>query len=965
MKIIDELDQVLEQLKSSGAEIKGNVTKLKDEIVNLESNIEKDETSSLNSVKEELSNLKKVVTDANNKIDSMDINEEKERTELRFGYYFTLVNMRSELMNFDINNIDDLLNSFDTYDNEKKTIFQNLKVIIENTIKSNTKAFSDLNDIIALTLSDYRDILLKHQKRLFSFFASLKQKITELTKIYLLLFDEYHKELNDLSASYKTRKESLLAKYPRPAQAFSEKGASLQKNEADNFNNLYNILVDEYTAKQDQNYQLFSTEADALIKEMERMLSLILTDDENLLNNRSIALRQLINRYQESGGKDKTLIFKIEKAVDRNEQAAAITFAFKKLKGDLYNKFLEKEKHLESEFLKKRQELNEKALLSKYLTKENIESSYLEQEIYMHNVYQELDVLLYNITDKKLDLTFKFMVNQEKIVNAFLKLKLRYNYEKDYIGLSLKNELENQSSSLKRQIKSMKAQNEYETALYQNTYIEIDKQSKKSLAILEYQMKITSLHRKFITAKAISKMSYELYQTEKEMDFLKPRYALDKILTEYDAAKTSFEAVYNSEILLLESSKKRNELSNISNYEYAMSLIKHRVLVATQMMDLAKTEYQLRVNVLNEIRETSKEYSSNRIEHVIAAYLDKIEEINEIKKIRLSSILQMIELHGQNLEQKDTNIAKTSEILDEVNNAIIEIEGLIKNDPSIIYQEENIERMDYVIVEGMDKAQKIRNQTLVEAVKSLKVIDEESSFLINSLNESSPSIDYISAYNAYKLAYLDELARLDNQLDKDSKPLIEELNRIAFYYNSDRYIKDFKELDNKHKELVNQYYLELLDKLQEIEKDHYYDPNTVTIMNENLAENLYSYVEESKQEIGFNHQKMENKVAALKENFAKDIDDIDKSLIKNIEAISDAVKIQRKGFYDVLNSLIDERNSLFKEINKVQKKARKDYALEFEAISHDLDDKIKEIEKDIKKKYSNPTVYTLKGKENK
>ena len=961
--IYKELDDVLSLLKENGKDITGNAEKLSSEIQSIEEKIENDTASSFSDIKSSLENLKSLMKKTSLFMENAEKDEARDLNNLRIEYFSNLVNTKNEIMNFDITNIDDLMNAFDSYNNEKKTIFNELENVLSNVSLSASNSFNRASDLVIQCLENSKKILNKYQEMLSRYFANVKEKVLSLSKLYLSLYDSYSEKVSKLKLDYDKEKDVLLKDFPSYETLFTNDTSNIKKEIDKHYVLILNDLTDEYEKAQNANFEAFKTESGYLVAEVEEVLSKYLTNDTDLYKNRDKVVYDLKNTLVSSSKINKKDLLEFERIIDNDDLDQAVTFAYKSLKNGTYNYYLDKEKELEKEFKDKVGTLVNNRAFSSYLANKLPESTIVENAIFSEELEKKLENNYIDSITERTDLTFAFFVNEEKVMNAIGKVKLSYDFEKDLIGLLLKKDIKDQLIELKRQVEVIRLQNEFNTKKTKDTYTALRREGEKTLALLNYEINITKLHRDYITAKGIVKMSYELFKKEGEINLLHPQYELKKIIDQYDVTKTTFKTIYDSEITLLNNSKSRNEVMELTNYKYLMSLLNHHALVASEMLDMAQSEYKLRVSLLNDVRTDAKNYSEHEINRMVNAYMDQINEIKEIKEVELGAILQRIEYFKDNTqEKKDYNVEKVNETLDKFQKVNERLTNLIKNDPLIVDQKVQVEKVDRVVLNGIDRAQIIRNKSLEESVKSLKAAEDEFKLLSSVLELSNESINYMEAYNDYKDNYIEELNRINDKLDEDSKVPIETLNRIALYYNTDLYKKQYDALQKEHQDKLNTYYNALVDLYQKIDSEYITNENNSSDLDNDLMNTIDEVKNGAVTELNNNLADFTSKKDKLTNNFNELIISNDQEKVDKIKDLSSSFQDEKQKLFDEIGEVILIRKRTISDLNKVQKKARKDYQFEYEAFSYDLDQRYKEIEKELNEKYKNPTVYDLNGK---
>ena len=210
------------------------------------------------------------------------------------------------------------------------------------------------------------------------------------------------------------------------------------------------------------------------------------------------------------------------------------------------------------------------------------------------------------------------------------------------------------------------------------------------------------------------------------------------------------------------------------------------------MIDLAIKEYTLRVDILNDTRNMTKGYLERLVLPVIDTYLNDCKELNRIKNEKLNPIVDKL---SKRLSGDATN-KEVKTILDNYNDAIKALTDLLLNDKSIKYAKFESKNIDEAVINSIENAQIVRDQSLKRALSEIDSANKEFESIVKSIDQKD--IDFDMALEDYKLTYLTNKARLDKKLEYDSKPYLDKINEINTTYNNDDFIKRIDNIERDY-----------------------------------------------------------------------------------------------------------------------------------------------------------------------
>lgn len=930
-------------------ELSSNIKKIKDQVI-------EDSESNLKDIKDSIITLKRNIYNTIEKVENLPLNMYKDEHTLRTKLFSTLINSKNEMFTYNLSNIDSIFKALDDFDNTRDRMIKNVLTNFEISYKKNNENSSRLISILHETLLSESDIYNKYQ-------VQLKESLNTIKDALILLSDNYSQSIK----SHNEKIDLLKAEYEAKLSNTKEGYIDLLLN----YNNLENILnnsfnekekelVDDYKEALERNRIEFEEISNRDINHLETILANEL-ELNDLFKNKEIVFKELYKDLEESKNK-KAIIAKIEKATNKKELADIITKAYIHINKDTYNKYVSLNKKLESEFKSNYNKLRFEHIKSRYLSKTNKLDSIMNESFKNLDKEQLNDEAFIDYMNKRYEENHEFTKTYLKMKNLIDQLEINFNYVVNVIMLSLKNELELCQNKFETDSLIVKEDLAYETSSYELLFSTLYKEELKNIALLDYEIKVQNLHKNFIASKAKMSISSDLFNYSKELDLLKPRYELSKYLDEYNISKLSLENLYKSEVSLLDKTKEREELNLLSNYQFMISMMEHQILSANELIELTKKDYELRVDILANIKEVNNQFKKDRIDKEINGYLKNIQDINEIKEIKLNTLSQKLKLLSTVSDETYLNASNEfSKILDEFEEIKKEMYYLVRNSDQILIDKEDVEKTNELIIDSIDTAQDIRDKSTEQSLKYLKNIESSFDAMIQSLN-SYETTDYAESFNQYKVNYLLELNRLNENLDKISTPQVDLINHIEHYYRENIYKVKLQELNKAHNDAANSFYKELMDKYTSIdESDNVYNSNSITISEHNEILDEINLTQEKKAKETMDA--FERNKELLKNNFEKEIKLSNQKLEQNLSKQDQKFELEIKDLSAKANEIFTINKSSFKINKRFNKSINKKYPFEMEAFKHDELTKMDKLNKDIEEKYKNISVYELKGKD--
>lgn len=957
--INEKINSLLSSLNESTTIINENVQDLAKDITLLKNTILDETKSSYNDIKESLDALKKQLLNTEIVLDNLEKDEYYDRTKLNVGYFTNLVNMKNEIMNYNINNIDSIIEGLDDFDNTRDSLFKRIDNIFNETYENAKANENDAITFIYNSMKRQIEIYSKYSKLISDTLNQVKENVIKLSNFYYALYTMYVEKETINADEFHAKRDELLKGVTTLGDLFNSDNPD--KKLLGDLSLKDKLIEDEYNSESEKLFNEFKEASSKQISHLEDILSKELSLD-GLFKDKASTMSKIKEDLVNSDKKG-DVISKIEKASDTESLVEVITLAYKTLNEDTYNKYKDAEEKLEKEYLLKKAKERTNHQRTKTINSISLEDSIVQTTINNDEVTKKINDLFTESMLDRIDTSYEYMVNEARIIESLRNVLNEFNYATELINISLSKDIECENIALEREIKLIREDLDFSTSSYDYFYSILYKEELKNIALLDYEIKLSRLHRNYITAKGIMAISSNLYEKSRELDLLKPRYELKKIIDEYDASRLALEKAFESETKLLDKTKARQEVTNLTNYKFTMSYFEHRLLTASELIDMASKEFQLRVDVLNDIKVSYNSFDTYRIDNIIGKYLDRVKELNEVKELDLNSLLQRIEYFSKNTDEDNLkNIERCNEILTgykEMNN---KIQHLMVTDPEIQYHEENKEYFNELIIDSFATSQDIRDASLKEAFKSLYAVEEEFDSMIKNL-DAVKTIDYTTAFNEYKLSYLIELNRLNLKLEDMSSESIETLNEIANYYKNNMYKKEYHNLSLEHERLTNEYYKGLLDRYSQIDSEDDLYPSNNIAKKEEYSKIINGIKLDSLNKEREIYDIYTKKQESLEIDFKNKIKESYEQCASDIESLRCESSIHKKEFLkDMKEHLIKDKKST-KSLEKINRVLKRKYSFEYYVFESSLKDKIKSIEKDMKEKYKNPSVYTLQGKD--
>ncbi len=917
--------------------------------------------ASFDLIKEDVSSLEELIKGVEEKIETQDDRLTHEMKDLKVEYFNSLNLIKNDLMNFMIENLDSLETSLDNYHNTTLEKIESLVLKTKELESSSINTNDSISQVLGKSLDQYSSIIKNYYEHLSADFEGIITKIKELQELYTLLYNDYKIKLIEDNKAYKEELDS------NNISQLSYKDILNDENFLyENLEKIENDIKNKYVETQESLYQEFKELSDKEIKKYERILIETLGFKKDFFESKKNTLK-LIKKEIKENPLNKKLFIKLENAFNDEELENCITEIFKSYHHDLYLKYLSLEEANEKEYRELLLRYRNQNLFKKLLIKdEKFKGSAIIENIIFFKKYSDLlDLLFEESVDNRLKHTLEFSLKQLELFDTLKRVLITYKYKSSLLLNELNFSLNVAKVNMEREIFNLiKSANEnYKLFnIYRN---EIYASDLKFQAVLDYEIKLNKVHRSYVIQKAILFLSNSLAHKSRDIDLLPKKFEYEKIINSYNVNKKSLDIIKSSQTALLEQTKAREELFALSSFEFLNAFMKHRITSASELIELAQKELELRIEILTKEKNVSNGFSEYRINFLVGKFLDEIKELNQIKEIRLNAILLKLDaVREKPASFKDRMTEETNEILTDYNDSVNDIIKIIKKDTDINYSRSDIDERIEVYIDNLDIANKIHNHSLLEATKSIKIAESEIDSIVNTLN-SKDSFNFNDIYNKYQSDYNNGLERIDNILDKELTPVIDEIRRISSKYNDDDYNISYRRTSLRHQKEINSLHQELTTKIESIDNENKLQFLSMEDVSSNTLNSIDEINNSSIETINYYKQVLDNNNLYSKNEFDDSIIALKQCMDSYTKAIIDD--------FDEFSSALNEKNDIVYSLSKNAYgpilKAGKDsinsYKFEKNAFIYDYKTRYKTLIKEINNKYDHPSVYVLNGRKDK
>ncbi len=931
--INNELKDVLSTLETFGENIKNNVDTLSKDINALESKIESDSKTSLDEIKSSLSSLKTKIESSVERFTSIEEFRDLEHSKLMIKYYSTIIFLKNDYMNDSLKITDRLNQAFQRYNKERNTFYITINGIMKDHISSTESLIKKCVSFILKSLDRYKDTLSKYSELFSSSFS-------EITKELQLVDSIFNKEVTSLNTRLKNIKDKYSLKVSSKDLLdinFTSSNSSLKSFE--------NITI-EYSKKRDKIINDFKANTAKDIERIEYLLLSVLDKTYSL----SLDKDNILDLIKDDEYKDlSSELLKIDKHFSLDEFKDVVNQVFKTKNEKDYLFYKDELKNLELSYKKKLELYGYiKAESDEIVDKLNNESIAFYNEYANESILKDDYDEFYRYTKERINTLFEYKIKTLSLFKTINEITYNYEYEKSVIESSFMKEIRDSIIDLDYDINIIKNEAIVKTNERNTFMVELDSANKKSLYLLDYETEKIHIEKEYRLKKSFLKLAYELFKQEKDIALLDTRVELEKILSEYDAIKSTYEAIYVSQEQLLTKNKERVNMLDISNYDYALSFLKHRTLIAEEMIDLAIKEYTLRVDILNGTRNMAKDYLEKLVLPIIDTYLNDCKELNRIKNEKLEPIIDKLSKRPSG----DATNGEVKKILDNYNEAIKALTDLLLNDKSIKYAKFESRNIDEAVINSIENAQIIRDQSLKRALEEIERANLEFESIIKSIDQKD--IDFDMALEDYKLTYLTNKARLDNKLEKDSVPYLDKINDINNTYNNDDFIKRIDSIERDYEVRCNKLLDEYKKKTSSLPIINYVNyENELLLMNEKSKKEHDSSLLNSKEQFFIEkntaYKMYLSNIKKLDIDYKKKAKDYESEInrfkLMILDMTNDMILMNKKSLVELKNTSYLKNIFVLEGIDNIEKEYKTN---------------IKRINKEISKKYKNITIYDMK-----
>ncbi|MBR4237314.1 hypothetical protein IKQ02_02640 [bacterium] len=957
-----DIDNALNLLLSRTKLEKENVLTLQKEISALEDSIEKDSLSSYTLVKDSLANLKTAIKETNERIDDEEWNKIYEKSKIKYSYFSKLIQSKDQLLNFHIDSIDDIILSFETYNNEKTETLKSILDVINNTEIISENFYNNITSIIYNFMFRYHKILIKYQGIYSECFNDIEKRILDLSKIYLNLFDEHRKEIIEIDELYKDKRDSILSLLPHYEEFISQDQDDLREAVDKTLIRSSEVLLNDYLLKKEDISNKLSSESDSIILKIEANLLKTFSDTFNFELTKKETIETLISDTPKEKRENLSrLIMRISSSISLKEFEDTVTEIYKEMFEEKYQYYKEKEKELEKEYIVLSERIKVNKHLQYFLTLKNKDAAFLENALNTEEVELSLSNSYLDSIKNRVDKYFEYSINEIKIISSLEKIKVIFEFSKNLITLSLNKEIRDSLYELKKDLNVERINLEFTSKFNEYFINNLKRNDELLINELNYKVARNKYNRFYYTKKFTIKLAYELYKDSYQLNTFDARMKLDKLNNKYASILKTYDTIYETQKELMERSKSKMELLNLSNYKYAYSFLKHRLLIADNLLDTTISEYNLRITILEDIRSSSRSASNHNIASIISIYMDDVKEITFLKETEIKNLEDEIDQLAKDDEKINAykKQEKLTAILQKYDAITKKLNEMLVNDPDINRSTEQIETLDRVTIDLINDAQIIRKQSLKNALVSIEKSHESFDALLLSLD--TEKIDYDLVLNNYKLVYETEKAKIENELSDETEPLINILREYNEQFNLDYYYKEFNEVDKLQIDKNKEIYKEYISKMAVIEKKYginpYYKEKIEEKRNEIIDKEL-SIFNSNLTESNDNFFSKKDKILEERDESLKRIDN--ETINKSKNQINESLEFKSQ-YQTTVNDLIKEEKESIRTLKRILRSIRQSYINDLEAIKDSYEDRLSTLMKELENKYKNIDIYTLKG----
>ena len=963
----NEISNVIDTIKTTNSEVASNLEHLKETISMTQNEIENNASFTYNLVQDSLKNLKDLIDTKTEELDNHDLKLEKEKINLRVNRYAILVRTKNKLLNYELANIDEIFAHLDNYLSNIEDVQNNLLREAASLLNNDLIGFNSLADAIAQEMITYRDALNDFNKQTTSFLNNIVLKLGNMENLYLLAHNDLEENLLKNEEEFNNDFHKYLGNHPEIQIIFEQNKTEILNTISDHLNQysktLENIL-EEYQIEQEKNFKEFEELSNNEVKQIEEAFSLLYTERKDLFNNYEEIFKEtkteiLNNKYLSSLSKS---IKKLENIADFKLLQKKVTNEYRLRSNALYKKYRKIEKDLEKKYLNEKLKIEKNDLLFRYVIKKDPISAQIEQELFLRKIYEKIQSLYIEKTNKDIDYLFEFEIAQEKIYNAIKKIGAQFEYEKSYLTLSLQLSINKSLSILNNNIKSIEASKHARSLNIENQKNLLLNYIDKMGIVLKYQLLKVDLNKKYITAKSHLTIEHETFLNTRDEDLLEPRSELERILAEYEINAANTNTLYENERLFLNENKVRLELNNLSSYEFMIHALEHQVLIATNMFDQARKDFDLRIKAMDTVISQAIDFNQHQINKIVEKYLIKLEDLNYEKELKLKDIVTKYNLNREKDYEIEYNYTPdVNKILDEYQKEARKIHYLMHTDPQIIECLDNITYNQETALKSIEESQRLRDQALESSLTYLKEVERQIEEINNNFSKDM-TMDYLNTLERNYLRHLEDIEKLEKALDLKTNDLIITLNQIAKDYDETSFTKRFKALIRHHNIEFNKIISSYKKELIENDKYHNVISNSYEVELDKTLNDFYRFVENEKARQKTLQDSVTSNISIYDDNFKKKCLRFDEELKDSIESIVEARLDDKDEFKKESDLLSNKYEKLIKDYRKLLKSSRRFYRFEYLAIKDSTKTKVKEINKRENAKYREATVYDLSGK---
>ncbi len=832
--------------------------------------------NNLNEIEERLKALKASTKDIKNSLFYHDEYSIVERQEIIASTESLVQKQNLDFLEYHFNDKNELLSSIDYLNKamfQTKTTFfdeyerQYLSVILEH---------DQFYEFFMNATSSIHQALDEHQKDISSLFTKLDDEIKKMDDSISEIIKKKNRSISLSNHFFEDKMKHYVDNQLLFSAQSDPTSIDIQALVSDKFQQFE--LFQEYALEEDQKYvsyirQEYTSLFEKVLKRQLARKSNMMTDTLSFFDNPEAQL----NKYKEN-------ILEAHKTKNQQKLKENVRTFQKAKKYKKYYHQLE----LKSKKILKKVEFEKINLLLAYRKHSYLTLSNLNQYLDLFTSLMTIDPFLAQVIGDYSSKIIKDELNHLSILQANKELKSNINY--DIESIKIKNKINNVELQLTHEVKKQLVLQEIDllktvSILYQQIYSHkasiFHKQlsvKKDSLQINKIQQAINAhllyLHQSSNISREIESKFIENAITQirsQETHHIHVSEAASKIklkLKEFDIKALHFKTLLENETaFLVEQSSRVSEETDI-HHTFILTTYENQMRFSKEQIDLAETEYRLRVEALNNTIQEEKSYFEDLIRNKIKKYELLIKQEDNNYQAKLYQNRHLL---------SETTDHKIHKILDKEAKKFqttytsfkSKMRKELEKDDLIESAKRRMRELDEEFIDAMDDALKLKEETISQmsslyddAFEHYQVLKP---FLENKMNVLDP--DFYYQLERINKRYLYKLKLAEAQLDNETETLIDDYRKIYFEELPSENIQNYDLiLDNLHSARENAEN-DYANKLQFIESEYLTESNNIDIVGKQFDNNLDLMIKAQNERFAQSEKELSAEVTVLEENY--------------------------------------------------------------------------------------------------